>query len=1115
VFRFFSLSCWRGVCVGVPLFDAYTAVEEYLTHSAATQMEDFGEITAQQMLSIESKLTDIKGYYTVIALFHHHFYLFPEVFEKHGDSSLIKNHTDFSAHLRNINAKVVLHGHKHFDLEAPFSFYNYGTIDVVAGGSLNFRGIDNHSFSVIDIHHRNDRVRVTVGKFAYRRALFNYDKIFLPPQITLTLPSIYDLLGTDSITRYYGLMPKLLKSLSHLNTLQWVEKFFMQLPIDSPIISRIKQMNYLSHLVFLCVGYRGLCYVDKVAATDYHDSLKSEIKSLLSLSDEEITQLLSAIASRSIIDSALTMNSLFDASSEYFKELVSLCSLSIYLTDIYLALTQSSNQFKNSIRHKSNVNIDDVNFPKHISHNNLFLLFDNNKRRMNIIIECDDANAHKYAALLVNEFELVLSGFERLFAHVGIKLYYVRAQISAFGADTVSNHNFEAYTPTIMPLLAGGHLYSTDLVFVRELVQNCIDAINIRAIISDGSTEPIKIELSLNNTDDESISVFRIIDKGIGMGSSEIERYLTSIGRSFYSPDELRQMDITYIPISMFGIGFLSAFLIGKNVTVRTKKIVEAGEDQSRNIILSIPNIEGCFFAEDSKDNFESGTDIEVCLTNRTVSLGEILEYIDKTLLDIHHDINIVWDKGFEYALLVPYSEDGQTIDVRATHLAEIAKKTHTNTRDERFSFYPLQNGLIVKSDCSHSFGTEWWNRNLKKKLGNISLSHVQNLSNYQIRKHSIRKTGRKYFIFIPFCENGTILNIDCITEEEMNSYPYGIFISDQPMAGRIVRNKNEGLSICSGSFTLLNAGISIEQADIQQFFGKDFEMYTHEDELAYNDIVINFPPNWLKLDISRERIKEFSDLISKKAFAKSLASAMVSPLERLRDSENHCIELVHLYQLVSVLIKIGDDTFHQNELTDIRESLQMSRSSLDIIFENDCIKFKMINGDTKKDMKKLFEESASYRGEIIYNIDAELGSEEWKNFIHQNDFLKKVADVMSQTKDRIDSISALDQRLKNMFKQTEHITDDSGDLYHFTSLMFALYLVIFNKTDKISLATASRCWYSIERQFMRHFTTSDMQDGNALERISLDLMVKFIDHYVSEETDMESDYITDPEGLL
>ena len=126
-----------------------------------------------------------------------------------------------------------------------------------------------------------------------------------------------------------------------------------------------------------------------------------------------------------------------------------------------------------------------------------------------------------------------------------------------------------------MPLLTGGHLYNTKLVFIRELIQNSVDSTNVRGEIESGKRlGNVEIEMELMKQTD-SLATLTIRDAGIGMGCIEIERYLTSIGRSFYTAGDFKKMNIAYRPISSFGIGFLSCFLVCQSIIIHTHKMNE------------------------------------------------------------------------------------------------------------------------------------------------------------------------------------------------------------------------------------------------------------------------------------------------------------------------------------------------------------------------------------------------------------------------------------------------------------------------------------------------------------------------------------------------------------
>lgn len=128
----------------------------------------------------------------------------------------------------------------------------------------------------------------------------------------------------------------------------------------------------------------------------------------------------------------------------------------------------------------------------------------------------------------------------------------------------------------IMELLAGEELYDKNDIFIRELLQNAIDATLLRLEMDqDFSQEDARIDLWEWN-DKEGNIWFRIDDQGTGMTLGMLQRYFLKIGNSYYTSQELKrdlrdhgQMQ-DYQSISRFGIGFLSCFLCGSFAEVST-----------------------------------------------------------------------------------------------------------------------------------------------------------------------------------------------------------------------------------------------------------------------------------------------------------------------------------------------------------------------------------------------------------------------------------------------------------------------------------------------------------------------------------------------------------------
>lgn len=82
-----------------------TKVVEVMRSEIASEYDDYGYIPLYQITPIERKIKKLDDY-IVVALFHHHFYLFPEVAHKFGDSSLIRNYAEVIQHLRDMIFRV-------------------------------------------------------------------------------------------------------------------------------------------------------------------------------------------------------------------------------------------------------------------------------------------------------------------------------------------------------------------------------------------------------------------------------------------------------------------------------------------------------------------------------------------------------------------------------------------------------------------------------------------------------------------------------------------------------------------------------------------------------------------------------------------------------------------------------------------------------------------------------------------------------------------------------------------------------------------------------------------------------------------------------------------------
>lgn len=162
----------------------------------------------------------------------------------------------------------------------------------------------------------------------------------------------------------------------------------------------------------------------------------------------------------------------------------------------------------------------------------------------------------------------------------------------------------------ILELLIGKDLYSDPSVFVRELIQNAIDAVRTREQLDKNLPSGWKGQINIRCwMDQEGYHWFRIEDNGIGMTEDVIMNFFLKIGSSYYSSDTFLKSKLQcnanadYMPISRFGIGILSCFMgddQGNQVEISTKHFRE-GETYYPALRLSMHGINGYYYLSNSE----------------------------------------------------------------------------------------------------------------------------------------------------------------------------------------------------------------------------------------------------------------------------------------------------------------------------------------------------------------------------------------------------------------------------------------------------------------------------------------------------------------------------------
>lgn len=127
---------------------------------------------------------------------------------------------------------------------------------------------------------------------------------------------------------------------------------------------------------------------------------------------------------------------------------------------------------------------------------------------------------------------------------------------------TSTPHNFQVDLRGLVDLLSH-HLYSSPRVYVRELLQNAVDAVTARQTL-DPQAE-IRIRLTATG------GRVTIEDSGIGLTAAEAHSLLATIGRSSKRGGEHGLEAARQEFLGQFGIGLLACFVVARQIRVVTR----------------------------------------------------------------------------------------------------------------------------------------------------------------------------------------------------------------------------------------------------------------------------------------------------------------------------------------------------------------------------------------------------------------------------------------------------------------------------------------------------------------------------------------------------------------
>lgn len=249
--------------------------------------------------------------------------------------------------------------------------------------------------------------------------------------------------------------------------------------------------------------------------------------------------------------------------------------------------------------------------------------------------------------------------------------------------------------PSILRLLIAP-LYGNNPSFgVRELLQNAVDACREREYLKQDDKYKGEVTVSIDTNDE----TFTITDNGIGMTEEVLRDYFLSIGSSYRESDEWKQnytvnRKSEVARTGKFGIGVLSAFLLGDTVNVTTRSV-----NDNLGYQFDFAMETNCI--DIKRVRADIGTTIKIKLNSTSLdqfSKEILVRFRNEADLHLLYLYNIKWYEWYYFANpQVRYFFNGNEVNENSERLAlpEGAK---------RDSWHPLDNSKYESYFWSYNF---------------------------------------------------------------------------------------------------------------------------------------------------------------------------------------------------------------------------------------------------------------------------------------------------------------------------------------------------------------------------------------------------------------------------
>lgn len=236
---------------------------------------------------------------------------------------------------------------------------------------------------------------------------------------------------------------------------------------------------------------------------------------------------------------------------------------------------------------------------------------------------------------------------------------------------TIQKGSIGVTTDNIFPVIKK-FLYSDHEIFLRELVSNAVDATQkLKTLSSFGEFKGELGEMNVKVTVNKEAGTLTVSDRGIGMTSEDIDKYINQIAFSGAEEFLEKYKDNANAIIGHFGLGFYSAFMVAKKVEIISLSYKEGAEAVKWSCDGS-PE-----FTMEKAEKADRGTDIVLYIDDENKKFLEQNE-IDLLLKKYCRFLPVPVISGFEKEW-----KDGKYVDTDRPNVVNITEPTWSKKPSE------------------------------------------------------------------------------------------------------------------------------------------------------------------------------------------------------------------------------------------------------------------------------------------------------------------------------------------------------------------------------------------------------------------------------------------------